>query len=79
MRTAEEYTRQIKTAVLVVEILESESFKIQMSDKPDMARVKVLADNVTKVEEKIKYLSGQRRKAERIASRIDSYINTFKS
>ena len=79
MKTPEEYTKMIDTSVLVVEILESASFKEQMSDKPDMARIKVLADNVTKVNERIKYLCGQRRKAERIASRIDSYINSFKS
>lgn len=69
MRTAQEYDKQIKTFRQAIGILEQESVREQMSDKPDMSRVKLIQTNIGNLELKIKYLAGQRRKAERIEAR----------
>lgn len=69
MRTAQEYDKQIKTFCQAIGILEQESVREQMSDKPDMSRVNLIKKNIENLESKIKYLAGQRRKAERIEAR----------
>lgn len=69
MRTAQEYDKEIKTLCKGIDILEHESVKEQMSVKPDLSRVKLIKKNIENLEQKIKYLAGQRRKAERIEAR----------
>lgn len=69
MRTAQEYDKQIKTFCQAIGILEQESVKEQMGDKPDLSRVNLIKKNIENLEQKIKYLAGQRRKAERIEAR----------
>lgn len=69
MRTAQEYDKEIKTLCKAIDILEHESVKEQMSDKPDLSRVNLIKKNIENLEQKIKYLAGQRRKAERIEAR----------
>ena len=69
MRTAQEYDKEIKTLSEAIGILERESVKEQMSNKPDLSRVNLIKKNIENLEQKIKYLAGQRRKAERIEAR----------
>jgi hypothetical protein len=79
MRTAQEYQNQIKVFSQAIGFLEQELFKVQMATPIDWTRQKALRKGISNLEQKMKYLAGQHRKAERIASRIDSYTTTFKS
>jgi len=79
MKTAEEYQKQIKVCSQAIGFLEQELFKVQMATPVDWSRQKALRKGISDIEQKIKYLAGQSRKAERIEAREDAYIKSVKS
>jgi hypothetical protein len=79
MKTAEEYQKQIKVIAEAIGYIERSLLKAEMSDKPDRSLIKIHREGIKSLEEKIKYLSSQRRKAERVEARLDAYAKSLKS
>jgi hypothetical protein len=75
MRTAQEYQNQIKVCSQAIGFLEQELFKVQMATPVDWSRQKDLRKGISDLEQKIKHLAGQRRKAERIETRESESVS----
>jgi hypothetical protein len=79
MRTAQEYQNQIKVFSQAIGFLEQELFKVQMATPIEWTRQKALRKGISDLEQKMKYLAGQRRKSERIEACEDAYIKSLNS
>ena len=79
MKTAEEYKKQIKMIADHIGLLERTLLNAQMNEYPDFPHIKACRQCISNLETKMKYVSSQHRKAERIEAREDAYIKTFKS
>jgi hypothetical protein len=75
MRTAQEYQNQIKVFSQAIGFLEQELFKVQMATPVDWVRQKALRKGISDLEAKMKYLSSQARKAERIEARESESVS----
>lgn len=75
MRTAQEYQNQIKVHAQAIGFLEQELLKIQMATPVDWSRQKDLRKGISDLEQKMKYLAGQHRKAERIEARESESVS----
>jgi hypothetical protein len=75
MRTAQEYQNQIKVLSEAIGIKERTLLIAQMSEYPDFPRIKAIRWSISNLEQKMKYLSGQHRKAERIEARESESVS----
>ena len=75
MRTAQEYQTQIKVTAHAIAVLGEALLKQETSDKPDRTYIKLVRDNIKKLETNLKYLTEQRKKAERIEARESESVS----
>ncbi len=60
-------------------LLERTLLNAQMNEYPDFPHIKACRSCISNLETKMKYVSRQRKKAERLEAREDAYLKSMKS